>query len=84
MNNYPHMFNPNFGNVNLQFQEEITNINNQIRILNQDLKRIERRLFNLEKNFLPNSYSAKLVPTQLNNNNFDYMNSNYPKDNYII
>ena len=72
------MFNPE-----LQFGEALININNQINYLNQEIRRINRRLSNLEKNLIPLPYD-KLTPTPLNETSYESMNNSYTKDNYII
>lgn len=83
MNNYPQMINPEFDNINFQYGNEFRNINNQINMLSQEIRRLQRRLFNLEKNFMPRPYN-KITPTPMSEDTFDYMNSNYSKDNYMI
>lgn len=63
---------------NANFNYEIKNILNQINGLHQEIRRLERRILNLEKNIIPTPLD-ELKPTPL-----EYNNMNYTNDNYII
>ena len=63
-------------------QNPMNNGLNQIEMLFQEIKRLERRINNIEKSLIPTPYN-KIKPTPLDNTS-DYMNSNYTKDNYMI
>ena len=75
MNNMPPFFN-GFGN------NSINDLFNRIDMITQELKRLERRILNIEKNLVPTPYNKiKPIPMENISNN---MNNNYTTDNYII
>lgn len=82
MNNFP-IFNPEFQNMNNNLELELKNIYNQINILNQEIKRLNRRVLSIEKNLIPTPYN-KITPTPMNEAIYEAMNNNYSKDNYMI
>ena len=55
---------------------------NRFETLSQEIKRLERRILDIEKRLMPVPYN-KVTPTPLENNS-NYMNNNYTKDNYMI
>ena len=73
MNNYPAFFN----NIN------INNILNNIDFLTQEVKRLERKILNIEKNLMPPPIGS-LKPTPIDSNASTYMNNSYTKENYMI
>ena len=76
MNNLPAFFNgiSNNGYGN--------NILHQVDFLTQEIKRLERRILNIEKNMMPTPYN-KIKPTPMEGHSA-FMNENYTGENYII
>lgn len=59
------------------FQDIVNNpLNQQLNYIIQELKRLERRITNIEKNLLESDYN--------NNKKGNHLNSNYTLDNYMI
>lgn len=81
MNNQTQMFPRPQGN-NCQCSYEMRTLSNQINRINQEIRRLERRITNIEKNFIPTPYN-KITPMPIDNNDFNYLN-NYTDDNYMI
>lgn len=63
---------------NCQCASEMRNITNQINMIQQEIRRLERRVFNIEKSLIGSSLN-ELKPTPM-----EYNNLNYTNDNYII
>ena len=70
-------------NVPPFFQGFMNNNFNSIEMIVQEIKRLERRITNIEKSLIPVPYN-KIKPTPLEATAENYMNNNYTKDNYII
>lgn len=64
--------------TNYQCSEEVRNITNQLNLLQQEIRRLERRILNIEKSLI-NPSLKDLKPTPM-----EYNNLNYTNDNYII
>lgn len=78
MNENFQMFQPMPQKGNCQCGGEIRNITNQINMLQQEVKRLERRILNIEKSmFSSNIHDIKPTP-------MEYNNLNYTNDNYMI
>lgn len=63
---------------NNNYNVEIRNLTNQINILHQEIRRLERRILNLEKSSIPTPLN-ELKPSPM-----EYNNLNYTNDNYIL
>ena len=72
MNNMPPFFNPYSNNDFI----------NKFETLSQEIKRLERRILDIEKRLMPVPYN-KIKPTPLENYS-EYMNKSYSTDNYMI
>lgn len=57
---------------------------NQLNILRQDIKRLERRITFLEKNGVENYQLHNINPTPMVQNKIEAMNNLYSRDNYMI
>ena len=57
---------------------------NQLNMLKQEIKQLERRVLFLEKNNTKNSNLYDINPTPMVQNKIEAMNSLYSRDNYII
>ena len=64
--------------ANYQYNAEITNLTNQINVLHQEIRRLERRILNIEKSLIKPPLT-ELKPTPM-----EYNNLNYTNDNYIL
>lgn len=78
MNDNFQMFPPMQQKTNCHCSGEIRNITNQLNILHQEIRRLERRVLNIEKSLI-NPTLNELKPTPM-----EYNNLNYTNDNYII
>lgn len=79
MNTNHHFFPPIFsqqGNILLE-------VFNQIDIINQEIKLIKNRIESLEHSSLKKTNPYDIKPTPMENN-INYINNNYPSNNYII
>lgn len=84
MNNQaPQMLFPFAPNNNIQINSFINDISKQVLALNQEVKRLERRITNIEKNLIPQKSPFNINPTPMEND-LNYINSNYPSNNYMI
>ena len=78
MNDNFQMFSPLTPKNSCKCESEMRNVATQINILHQEIRRLERRIFNIEKSLI----NAPL--NELNPSPMEYNNLNYTNDNYII
>lgn len=76
MNENFQIFQPMPHKNNCECRNEITNMINQINYLQQEIKRLENRILNIEKNMSLNNINH-IKPTPIEYNNLAYTNDNY-------
>jgi len=76
MNDNFQMFPPLPQKSNCQCSSEIRNITHQINMIQQEVRRLEKRILNIEKSLISGPLN-ELKPTPTEYNNLSYTNDNY-------